>query len=64
MLNDLATTMSGAGAGAVLPGSGADHELRRWFQQFDPHGKCEFDSGNQRMRRSAANTDCVTVPWT
>jgi hypothetical protein len=34
-LNDLAATMSGAGAGAVLSGSGADHELRgRKLEQY------------------------------
>jgi hypothetical protein len=35
MLNDLATKMPGAGAGAVISGSGADYELRRRFEQFE-----------------------------
>ncbi len=39
-LNDLAATMSSAGAGAVLSRSGADHELRwRKLEQYDYGGE-------------------------
>ena len=61
MLNDLATKMSGAGAGAVISGSGANHELRRWrFEQFDPGGQSEQHHWDKCLPRRTADGDART----
>ena len=61
MLDDLATKMSGAGASAVVFGSGANYELRRRrFEQFDRLAERDIHPGTQCMRRSAAIADAQT----
>src|SRR5579859_4035833 len=62
MLNDLATTMPGASAGAAFSGSGADHELRRRFERYDDSRESKLNPRNQRMRRTPANDDPVGIP--
>jgi hypothetical protein len=61
MLDDLATKMSGAGASAVVFGSGANYELRRReFEQFDCLAECELHLRAQCVRRSAPIADAQT----
>ena len=61
MLDELATKMSGAGASAVVSGSGANYELRRrGLEQSDCHAECELDLGAQRMLWSTAIADAQT----
>jgi hypothetical protein len=62
MLNDLATTMPGAGAGAVFSGSGADDELRRQFERFDISRESDLDPGDQCMCRTTAHTHRIAHP--
>ena len=52
--------MPGAGAGAVISGSGANHELRWRFEQFDHCGHSEHHPGDKRLPRRTADGDAQT----
>lgn len=61
VLNDLATKMPGAGAGAVIYCSGANDELRRrGFGHNNDRAECDLPAGYQCMRRSAAIANAQT----
>src|SRR5580698_2594357 len=57
MLNDLAATMSSAGAGAVLSGGGADYELWRRELRQQYSGLVRSVDRAQRVHGRTADTD-------
>jgi hypothetical protein len=63
LLNDLASTMSGVGAGAVLSGSGADHELRWWkLGWLYDCSKFQVSRRAQRMSWTKATPTPICTP--